>query len=114
MQNATLFYSAASDFTSTRLGQVLMGFTEFFLNLILTLVVAVTLNVVSVQMYRVYLKKRKQSEDKEWRVKFIRIGSQGEQMCQLPVPPRKITTKERQENDAEKNMLYMALTLSSI
>ena len=96
MQNATLFYSAASDFTSTRVGLVLMGFTEFFSRL-----VSHTNRKCHVEIQRdtkciVFISRREneRTEDEEWRAKFIRISPL--------VPPRKITTKERQENDAEK------------
>ena len=82
-------YSIRRHLTSPRLvwDKFLWDLLSFFLDLFLTLIVSVTLK------YNVTPNVSCLSQEK-WRAKFIRISPL--------VPPRKITTKERQENDAEK------------
>jgi hypothetical protein len=59
-ENVNTFYiMTASDFSSTPFGQLLLGFTSFFLNLLLTLVVGVILNSVSLYQYKSYLRVKK-------------------------------------------------------
>ena len=59
-ENVNIFYiMTASDFSSTPYGQLLLAFTSFFLNLLLTLVVGVILNIVSVCQYKLYLREEK-------------------------------------------------------
>ena len=63
-ENVNTFYiMTASDFSSTPYGQLLLAFTSFFLNLLLTLVVGVILNIVSVCQYKLYLRGKKQRDE---------------------------------------------------
>jgi hypothetical protein len=60
--NDTLYFFDSSDFSLTPFGQMLLGFTSFFLNLFLTLVVGLALNVISVCEYKLYLRQRRQRD----------------------------------------------------
>ena len=60
----TFYIMTASDFRSTPFGQLLLAFTSFFLNLLLTLVVGVFLNIVSMYQYKSYLREEKRKEMK--------------------------------------------------
>jgi hypothetical protein len=63
-ENMNTFYiMTASDFSSTPYGQLLLAFTSFSLNLLLTLVVGVILNFVSVYQYKSYLSEKKQRNE---------------------------------------------------
>jgi hypothetical protein len=63
-ENVNTFYiMTSSDFSSTPYGQLLLAFTSFFLNLLLTLVVGVILNIVSVCQYKLYLRGKKQRDE---------------------------------------------------
>jgi len=97
----------ASDFSSTPYGQLLLAFTSFFLNLLLTLVVGVILNIVSVCQYKLYLRGKKQRDEA-----YKRASNPGK--SEQVLKRQEMTMKEANERKAEKNLLFMALTLSSI
>jgi hypothetical protein len=61
-QTTTLYYYAPSDFGQTLFGQFLLTFSLFFLNFILSIVVGVTLNIMSLLKYKSYVKERHNKE----------------------------------------------------
>ena len=63
----TFYIMAVSDFRSTPFGQLLLAFTSFFLNLLLTLVVGVILNSVSLCQYKSYLREEKKERDEAYK-----------------------------------------------
>ena len=101
MQNATFYYYTSSDFAVSSLGQLSVVFNYVFNNFF-TLIVCVVLNVVSVIKYKSYLRRKKQATEK--------LRTETNQ----PAPGVNQIRKEKKERKAENNMLYMALTLSSI
>jgi hypothetical protein len=107
-ENVNTFYiMTASDFSLTPYGQLLLAFTSFFLNLLLTLVVGVILNIVSVCQYKLYLRGKKQRDEA-----YKRASNPGK--SEQVLKRQETTVKEANERKAEKNLLLMALTLSSI
>jgi len=105
---ATFYYFINSDFSATLLGKFLLVVSYFFLNLFLSVIVAVTLNVVSLFKYKSYLREKRERDTSVVSNHNQAITSSSETM------PKKLTPKELKEKRAEKNMLYMALTLCSI
>jgi hypothetical protein len=103
----TFYIMTASDFSSTPYGQLLLAFTSFFLNLLLTLVVGVILNFVSVYQYKSYLSEKKQRNEA-----YKRASNPGK--SEHVLKRQEMTLKEANDRKAEKNLLFMALTLSSI
>ena len=99
---------AAPDFSSTPFGQLLLAFTSFLLNLLLTLVVGVILNIVSVSQYKSYLREEKKQRDEAYK----RASNPGK--SEQVLKRQEMTLKERNDRKAEKNLLFMTLTLSSI
>ena len=61
-QTATLYYYAVSDFGQTLFGKSLIAFSFYFLNLILSIVVGVALNIMSLLKYKSYVKERHKKE----------------------------------------------------
>ena len=121
------FYSVVtSDFSSSPIGQILYGLTSFFLNLFLTLVVGLCLNIVSVYQYKSYLREKKKRDEAYSRAAFSHnkqpLETQPTTSLDEVVPvvvvttrqPQKMTAKERNDQKAENNMFFMALTLSII
>jgi hypothetical protein len=110
----TIYSYGRSDFSATQFGVILIGFTSVFLNLFLTLVIGITLNIVSVYLYSSYLKQRKLREV------FLRASespnsNEDKAYDSLNTQPKRtLTPKEKQERKIERNMMLMALTLSSI
>ena len=51
-QTNTLYFAISSDFTKTFFGQILTGFSTFFLNLFVTLLVGIILNISSYIKYK--------------------------------------------------------------
>jgi hypothetical protein len=126
-QKTNTFYSAvASEFSTTPIGQILIGLTSFFLNLFLTLVVGLCLNIASVYQYKLYLKEKKKRDEAYSSAAFSHnkqvLETQPTTCLDEVVPvvvvtlrqPREMTVKEIKERKAEKNMFFMALTLSTI
>ena len=120
---ATLYSATSSDFSSTILGKALLGFTQIFLNLVLSIIIGVTLNIVSVRLYRSYVKERREKEKKYARVAYqkkedpIQATTSANQEINVVVPinqSKVLTQKEINENKAENNMFHMALTLCSL
>jgi hypothetical protein len=117
----TFYFPSPSDFSLTPFGRILLGFTAIFLNLILTVVIGVTLNVVSVHMYKSYLREKKQIENESHRVIFTTINSENNKSSRvevfIPRQKRELTFQERndrKERKVERNFFLMALTLCSL
>ncbi len=106
-QTATYYSQASSDFSTTLFGQILLGFTQFFLNQFLTLFVGVTLNIVSIYLYKTQIRQKRHD------VEQLEMSS----IHNRPTTQREIeqiNQRERAERSIEKNMFYMALTLCFI
>ena len=72
-----------------------------------------TLNIVSVRLYRSYVRERRNKEESYTSASYNR--SQEEiQVVVSTSKAKKLTKKEKNENKAERNMLKTALTLCSI
>ncbi len=105
-QYSTFFFPISSDFSQTLYGQILLFFFTFFASLFLSMVVGIVLNILSYLKYRAYARHRQHEI---------------EQLQMSSIHNRPTTNFEvDQMNDRKKwerrkiNMLYMALTLSSI
>jgi len=103
-QTGTFYSFQPSDFGQTFVGQILLGFTGFFLNLFLSFLVGVILNIASYIKYKSYVNMRKRE------VEQLQIGS----INNRPTTARELVQmrqREKTERKIERNMLYMALTL---
>ena len=106
-KTATLYQYVSSEFTSTPIGKFLLVFTEFFLNLFLSLLVGTILNFLSYIKYKYHL-RQKLKEAEELQMSSIH---------NKPTTCREIeqqSRREKREHRIERNMFYMALTLCSI
>ena len=101
IQYGSYYNNATSDFGLSLLGQLTIVLNYVFGQLF-TLIVCVVLNIVSVLKYKLYLRRKKQAAE-ELRANTNR-------------PARGIheIRKEESERKAERNMFFMALTLSFI
>ena len=61
---ATFYFSSSSDFSVSPFGKILLGLTTFFLNLFLSLVVDVILNIFSLNQFKSYAVKRRREVGK--------------------------------------------------
>jgi hypothetical protein len=109
----TFYFYDSSEFSLTLIGKFLVIFTSIFLNFFLTLVVEVTLNIISVYQYTSYLKERRQRDHAYARATY-NIPNDSTNIEIVAIPKPKSSAKENKERKAEKNMLYMALTLCTI
>jgi hypothetical protein len=106
-QTGSFYYFIASEFSRTLFGRILSGLSTFFLNLLLSLIVGITLNISSYITYKLHVRKR-QREIEELQMSSIH---------NRPTTNREIlqeNQREKIERKIEKNMLFMALTLCSI
>lgn len=124
-RNATFYYFESSDFSLSLYGQIILGLTGFFLNLFLTLVVGVILNIVSYIQYRTYLdEKRLKFEEYRMKSKEKTLPSPLNEQTTLHLLkeirysssrlPETMTQKEIDENKAENNMFRMNITQCSL
>ena len=115
-QVKTFYYYTSSDFSTTLIGQLLNGLTQVFLNQFLSLVVGLILNIVSVWLYRSYLKERRQRDEAHRSVAYSNSNQIDIATTHIASPRQNhvLTPKELLERKAEKNMFYMALTLCTI
>ena len=98
-ENVNTFYiMTASDFSSTPYGQLLLAFTSFFLNLLLTLVVGVIMNIVSVCQYKSYLRGKKSQRDEAYK----RASNPGKSEQVLVLKRQEMTVKEANEKKSRK------------
>ena len=105
--NVTFYYFDASDFSSTLFGQILFFFTFLFLNLILSVVVGVGLNIFSLLKYKSHLRK-----DLREVCRLIQSSIHNRLTTTLEI--QQFNERIKNQRKKEKNMLYMALTLCSI
>ncbi len=116
--NKTTFYFLnPSDFSLTLFGQILLGFTQFFLNTILPLVVGVTLNIVSVHQQKSYLRHRHERDLENNGITYHALNVEVVVFATLVIPlpiKSELTPKEKRDRKVEKRMFYMALTLCTI
>jgi uncharacterized membrane protein YciS (DUF1049 family) len=106
-QTTSFYYLISSEFSQTSFGQILLGFSLFFLNFFLSLIVGITLNISSYIKYKLHVRKR-QREIEELQMSSIHNRpTTNREMLQL-------NEREKIERKIEKNMLFMALTLCSI
>ncbi len=103
----TFYHTISSEFSSTLHGQILMGFTQLFLNQFLTLVVGVALNVVSVNQYKSYLRQRRTAMEE---LELMSIHTKYKTQREM----RELSERERINRKIEKNMFYMAFALCAI
>jgi hypothetical protein len=114
------FYSYnSSDFSLTPIGQILIGFTQLFLNQLLMLFVGLIMNIVSVWQYKSYLRERRERDAVYIGVAFSESAYNQNGIATIQVVPTSsqrpvLTPKELKDRKAERNMFYMALTLSTI
>jgi hypothetical protein len=113
-QNSTFYYFTSSEFSVSPQGKLLMGVTSFFLNIVLMLVIGVTLNIVSFIQYKMYLTKRKRRLEEYQMISFNRNENVEEASANNENNNTRLTQKEANEKKAEKNMLFMILTLCSL
>jgi hypothetical protein len=103
-QTNTLYFAISSDFSKTFFGQILTGFFTFFLNLFITLLVGVILNISSYIKYKSHVNMRRRE------VEHLQMSSTNN----IPTTNREIVQmnqREKTERKIERNMLYMAFTL---
>ena len=106
-QSGAFYFPVSSNFSVTTFGRILLAFTTILANLGLLIVVGTALNIVSLFKYKSHVSERKQEvETLEVTSSYNRVTIRHEIEQQ----------KQREKNDRqiEKNMLYMALTLSTI
>jgi hypothetical protein len=104
---ASFYFLNVSQFGLTFFGQTLLAVSTFFLNLFLTLFVGITLNILSYTKYKSHVRKR-QREIEELQMSSIHNRpTTSREMLQ-------VNEREKIERRIEKNMFFMALTLSSI
>jgi len=104
--NVTFYVGVSSDFVSSSFGRIFVGITSMFLNLYLTFNVGLALNFISVKQYRAYLANRRPFE-------YTR-ASYTSRSSSIPAQSLILSAKKRSEQKIERNLLVMALTLSSI
>ena len=123
-KNATFYYVASSDFSSTHFGKILLAFAVPFLNLFLSVIVGTTLSMISVYLYKSYVRQRREKHDAYFKMANTRHHDEinNGNVIELAITTatttttqfKKISKKEMDENRAETNMFYMALTLCAI
>ena len=96
-----------SFFARTTFGTFLTNSLHLFLNLFLTTIIGITLNIVSFCQYKRYIFKRKQREDTYQSMHRSQNWSNREILVRKRI-------KEMNERNVEKNMFFMALTLCSL
>jgi hypothetical protein len=112
-QNVTFYYATSSDFSASLVGKILSGVTSVFLNLFLTLVVGIALNVASVCQYKTYIRK-KSIKEKAFRLAWYSKQMLTDGEASVKIEMRELTPKEINEHKTERNLFLMALTLCTI
>jgi hypothetical protein len=106
-QTSTFYFLAASQFSQTLFGRVFLGFTTFFLGLVLSLLVGIVLNISSYIKFKSHARKKQRDVDELQMSSIHNRPTTSREMEQL-------RQRAKTESDIERNMLYMSLTLSSI
>ncbi len=105
VKHTNTFYSfKPSDFGQTFFGRILLGFTGFFLNLFLSFLVSVILNIASCIKYKSYVSMRKREVEQLQLSSTNNRPTTNREMIQM-------RQREKTERKIERNMFYMALTL---
>ena len=85
-----------------------------FLNLFLSVLVGIVLNIVSVNLYRSYIRERRKRVKGYTRASLNQTNSELDIQVVVVPKSKKLSRKEEDENKAESNMFRMALTLCSL
>ena len=115
-QNATFYRIVNSEFSASLVGQLSLT-TSYVLDIVFTLVVGVTLNVVSMRQYAAYVKRRAcEAEDIQKRIDNIQPSALSKTgVKKFPADLQRILDqKESNQRKIEKNMFGMARTLCTI
>ena len=103
----TFYYCVSSDFSLSPFGKMFLAFTTFFLNVFLSLVVGVTLNILSFVKYHTRTRQRRRD------IECLQVSS----IHNRPTTMREqeqLNERALKESVIETNMFFMALHLSSI
>jgi hypothetical protein len=106
-QTGTFYSFKPSKFGQTFFGRILIGFTAFFLNLFLSFLVGVILNISSYIKYKSYVNTRKREVEQLQMSSLNNRPTTNREMIQM-------SQREKTERKIERNMFYMALTLCFI
>jgi hypothetical protein len=106
-QNGTFYSLESSDFSQTPFGRILLGLTSFFLNTFLTLFVGITLNILSVLKYKLYIKKKREERER------LEMSSTNNKLV-IRREFEQLNWRQRNGRKKAKNMLFMALSLCSV
>jgi hypothetical protein len=106
-QMLKFYYLDSSDFSLTLFGRILFGFTYLILNLIMSVVVGVGLNIVSLYKYKSYVRQKRRE------VTELILGSINNRLT-TTLEIQQFNQRTRNQHKKEKNMFYMVLILSSI
>ena len=118
--SSKFYYPAPSEFTSNLFVQILLACTVPFLNLFLTIFIGTILNIVFVYQYKSYVRERRRKDEayvldaNKQQNQVTSGGLDDIEVVVVSSRPRELTQKEINENRAEKNIFFMAFTLSSI
>jgi len=112
-RNVTFYYPTSSDFSASLVGKILSGITSVFLNLFLTLVVGIALNVASVYQYKTYI-RQKSVKETAFRLAWYSKQMLADGETNVKLEMRELTPKEINEHKTERNLFFMALTLCTI
>jgi hypothetical protein len=106
----TFYFMVNSDFAMSPFGQIFGFVTSFCLNTLFSLIVGIVLNVISFAQYKFHLnKRREQTEAINMRlIEIVNVAKIANNLND------QLSEKDKNARDAEKNMLYMVLSLCSI
>ena len=113
-QISPFFYFTASEFSHTLFGQIILSIMVPFLNLFLSVLVGIVLNIVSVNLYRSYIRERRERVKGYARASLNQTNNELDIQVVVVPKSKKLSRKEVDENKAESNMFSMALTLCSL
>jgi len=106
-KNVTFYYFDSSDLSSTLFGQILFGCTALFLNLILSAIVGIGLNIFALLKYKAHTRKKTREV-----CRLIQSSINNRLTTTLEI--QQFNTRMRNERKREKNMFYMMFTLCSL
>jgi hypothetical protein len=107
---ANLYNFVNSDYAMTKLGKFFIIFTAFTLNTLFSLIVVIVLNVIYLVQYKAYLNKKRRLTE-AINMRLLKICNNSFMSKNLN---DRLSQKDKNERNAEKNMLYMVLCLCSI
>jgi hypothetical protein len=109
-KKASFYFINSSDFSQSLIGQFVSVVIYFILSILLGLIVGLILNTITIIQYRRYL-QFKRAEEVGLQLKYFDIQNSARVEV---VVPYKFSQKRLNERKAEKEMLYMILTLCSV